>query len=306
MVGELPAQCLAAQRLPPGKRSMILALQAPAAGGLGRRVAQRLLGAAREQACQLETSELWVRAEPNLASALKREGACELFHESCHSWWRIHLGDGPVHLSSERLLLRQWMAGDRAAFLSLNQDPQVNRFLPGPLNAAQNDALVLRLQRQLKLLGFGYWAVQRPAEPARAESFIGMVGLAPLAIAEVSQRLPGPALEMAWRLAPHVWNQGLATEGARRVADYAMRELGVSELVAFTVSHNHASAAVMSKLGFVRDREGDFEHPKLPRDHPLCLHQLFRLSRQRWLKQLAVESVDWPPLSDPLPPSRRP
>jgi RimJ/RimL family protein N-acetyltransferase len=67
-------------------------------------------------------------------------------------------------------------------------------------------------------------------------------------------------------------------EAARTCVEYAFGELGLRELVAFTVLANKASRRVMEKLGMRHSPEDDFEHPDLPPGHPLRQHVLYRLS----------------------------
>ena len=91
-----------------------------------------------------------------------------------------------------------------------------------------------------------------------------------------------PCVEIDWRLAAEHWNQGLATEGARAVAHHAFENLGIPELVSFTVPANKPSRRVMEKLGMTRDPAEDFEHPRLPEGHPLRRHVLYRLRREQF------------------------
>ena len=107
--------------------------------------------------------------------------------------------------------------------------------------------------------------------------FIGYVGLA----------VPGfeahftPCVEIGWRLATPYWNLGLATEGARAVLDYAFSTVGLNEVVSFTVPANVRSRRVMEKLGLTHNPSDDFDHPRLPPDHPLRRHVLYRIRNPR-------------------------
>jgi len=58
-----------------------------------------------------------------------------------------------------------------------------------------------------------------------------------------------------------------------------VRDLGLGELVSFTVAANARSRRVMEKLGMTHDAADDFEHPRLPEGHPLRRHVLYRLRR---------------------------
>jgi RimJ/RimL family protein N-acetyltransferase len=83
-------------------------------------------------------------------------------------------------------------------------------------------------------------------------------------------------VEIGWRLLPHYWNKGLATEAARKILDHSASVLGLKEVVAFTVPANIPSRRVMEKIGMVRDLAGDFDHPRIPDGHPLQRHVLYR------------------------------
>ena len=56
-------------------------------------------------------------------------------------------------------------------------------------------------------------------------------------------------------------------------------EIGLREIVSFTVPANVRSWRVMERLGMTRDRADDFEHPLLPPGHRLRRHILYRLNR---------------------------
>ena len=94
-------------------------------------------------------------------------------------------------------------------------------------------------------------------------------------------------MEIGWRLARETWGQGYATEAAHAVADHAFGPLGLDALVAFTAEWNRPSRRVMEKLGMTHDPAEDFLHPRLPADHKLSRHVLYRLSREDWRRGYA-------------------
>ena len=51
---------------------------------------------------------------------------------------------------------------------------------------------------------------------------------------------------------------------------------GLEEVVSFTTAANHASRAVMERLGMVHCPEEDFDHPSVPVGHPIRPHVLYR------------------------------
>jgi RimJ/RimL family protein N-acetyltransferase len=85
-----------------------------------------------------------------------------------------------------------------------------------------------------------------------------------------------PCVEVGWRLASAHWGQGYASEGAEAVLQYGFTKLRLKEIVSFTVPANLRSIRVIEKLGMHRDAKGDFAHPKLPTDHSLSHHILYR------------------------------
>src|SRR5580658_5497631 len=174
-------------------------------------------------------------------------------------------------METERLLLRHWRPEDRAPFAAMNADPRVTEFLGGCLSREGSDEIADRIEAHFAKHGFGLYA----AELTRTGEFIGYIGLA----------IPGfeasftPCVEIGWRLAVRFWNLGLATEGARAVLDYAFSAVGLKEVVSFTVPANIRSRHVMEKLGLTHDPADDFDHPRLPPDHPLRRHVLYRIRK---------------------------
>ncbi len=177
-------------------------------------------------------------------------------------------------LTTDRLLLRRWRDSDREPFARMNADPRVMEFFASPLSRDESDALVDRIETHFEKHGFGAWA----AELREQGMFIGFIGLAiPTFEAHFT-----PSVEIAWRLAAEHWGRGLATEGARAVAEYAFGSLGFDEIVAMTVPANTRSRRVMEKLAMTRNPAEDFDHPLLPAGHPLRRHVLYRLRRPDW------------------------
>lgn len=73
--------------------------------------------------------------------------------------------------------------------------------------------MIDRIEAHFDVHGFGVYA----AEVRQDHTFIGFIGLnTPTFDATFT-----PCVEVAWRLAAEYWGQGLATEGARAVAEYA-------------------------------------------------------------------------------------
>lgn len=180
---------------------------------------------------------------------------------------------GPV-LRTARLVLRRWQPGDREPFARLNADPDVVRYLPGPLDRSGSDALVGRLEDHFRQHGYGLWAVQR-RDRADLLGFTGLLVLdLPVAFS--------PAVEIGWRLARSAWGHGYATEAARAALAHGFDTVGLDEVVSMTTVGNIRSRAVMERLAMHTDPADDFAHPMLAPGNPLRPHVLYRLTRTEW------------------------
>lgn len=167
-------------------------------------------------------------------------------------------------LRTERLVLRRWREDDREPFAVLNADPLVMGHFPQPLTRAQSDALVDRIEAGFDEHGFGLWAVEADG------AFVGFTGLSVPAFEAPFL----PSVEVGWRLARSAWGRGWATEAAAAALAVGFGPLGLREVVSFTAVENARSEAVMQRLGMTR--VGEFEHPRLPEDHRLRRHVLYR------------------------------
>ena len=172
------------------------------------------------------------------------------------------------------MLLRRWRDSDRGPFAAMNADPEVMEFFPALLSPAQSDEMIDALEAHFDARGFGLWAL----EQTQTGEFLAFTGLA---VPRFEAHFM-PAVEIGWRLARPAWGHGYATEAARRALRFAFEEAGLAEVVSFTTVANLRSRAVMERIGMTRDRDGDFDHPRVPEGSPLCRHVLYRLSADWW------------------------
>jgi 3-dehydroquinate dehydratase/shikimate dehydrogenase len=172
-------------------------------------------------------------------------------------------------VQTPRLLLRPFTDVDRQPFFALNTHPEVVASLGTTPTRTESDAMIDRYQAELAREGWSFWAV----EVIDGAPFVGMVGL---------HRLPAwipaaPAVETGWRLHPDHWGHGYATEAATASLRFGFDQAGLEEIVAYTTTLNTRSQAVMERIGMVRDRCADFDHPRVP-DGPLRRHVLYRVT----------------------------
>jgi RimJ/RimL family protein N-acetyltransferase len=174
-------------------------------------------------------------------------------------------------LQTDRLRLREWRDSDLAPFAALNADPCVMGHFPRPLDGAESDAVVMRIRDHFARHGFGLWAVEVPG----VAEFVGFVGLS---VPSFEAHFM-PCVEIGWRLAQEFWGRGYATEAARAALEFGFHNLGLTEIVSFTVPANLRSRAVMERIGMSHSEADDFDHPSIPSGHPLRRHVIYRIGR---------------------------
>lgn len=180
-------------------------------------------------------------------------------------------------IETERLILRPLLERDREDFAAMNGDPEVMRYFPDVLSRAEANALMGRIEAARASTGYSLLAATLKDD----SQFIGIIGLIPLDDT-MKSALNGQAnIEIGWRLARKHWGLGLAPEGALACLEYAWTHIGADEVVAFTYVGNHPSRRVMEKIGMTYDPKGDFAHPKLPADHRISPHVLYRIENPR-------------------------
>src|ERR1700704_5177520 len=123
-----------------------------------------------------------------------------------------------VILETDRLFLREYVEEDAEAFFKLNSNPEVLRFVP--------DKALLNVEQARQIL------IDHPIADYRKHGFgrgacilkstgenIGFAGLKYLE--ELGE------VDVAYRLLPAYWGQGLATEVARASVRYGFADLGL-------------------------------------------------------------------------------
>ena len=148
--------------------------------------------------------------------------------------------DEPVELTTERLHLRPFAAGDRDAIHAVYADPEVMRFVGhGAHRTMAETSTALRTYADvLERHGFSFVAVVE----RESGELVGDAGLHPLAGV-------GPELELGYTLARRAWGRGYATELGRALLAHAFEHPSVPRVVAQVEPENVASRHVLTKLG---------------------------------------------------------
>jgi RimJ/RimL family protein N-acetyltransferase len=159
-------------------------------------------------------------------------------------------------VTTERLTLRGWREDDLAPYAAMTADPEVMRFMGGPVGEDDTWRQIALFTGHWELRGHGFWVVEREG------TMIGRVGL---------WRPHGwPGLEVGWLLAREAWGHGYATEAARASVEHAWRSYDVERLISLIAPENHASARVAQRLGM--ETAGDWAI----RREPVVIHALAR------------------------------
>ena len=177
-------------------------------------------------------------------------------------------------LETERLVLREWRAEDRAPFGAICADPRVMATLGPVKSRAESDELLGRVEAMEAAHGHTFWALERRSDAA----LIGWCGVIRGDMAPIDGKA-----EIGWRLAHAAWGQGYASEAAQATLDWLFTNRADESAWAITHSGNHRSRAVMERLGMTYRPEFDFYHPKLAEDSPLRPHVTYSLERSVWL-----------------------
>jgi ribosomal-protein-alanine N-acetyltransferase len=153
-------------------------------------------------------------------------------------------------LETERLILRKLTLDDAEALYRIYHEPDVLQyFTHGPPESI--DAERAGIQRHLLHYaqhGFGLWATVL----RESGELIGRCGL-------LAQQVDGAAeIEVAYLLSPRFWGQGLASEAARTIRDFAFHSLNHSHLVSIIHPRNLASKRVATAIGMAFSRMSRF------------------------------------------------
>jgi RimJ/RimL family protein N-acetyltransferase len=161
-------------------------------------------------------------------------------------------------LQSERLGFRQWCETDIDLAMGLWGDPEVTRFIGGPLSRAQVQERLSREISTMQSRGVQYW----PMFLLATGEHVGCCGLRPYKTEEKT-------FEIGVHLRKAFWGQGYAPEATNAVMNYAFNNLGVKALFAGHNPANDASRRVLEKLGF-RYTHDEF-YPPTGLNHPSYL-----------------------------------
>ena len=148
---------------------------------------------------------------------------------------------------TERLRLRPPTKDDLDNIFQLGSSTKVMRYISNGKTQTYAEARA-DLEKRIKASTgiFGYWIT----EEKETGAFIGWLALKKLDHTN--------NIEVGYRFLETFWGKGYATEGSKRLLDYAFDTLNLPEVVAIALPENKASIKVMEKLGMSYTGEGKF------------------------------------------------
>jgi [ribosomal protein S5]-alanine N-acetyltransferase len=144
-------------------------------------------------------------------------------------------------ISTDRLLLREFVADDWTAVLAYQSDPRYLRYYSwtgrNERDVRQFVQMFIDQQQQRPRTKFQLAVVLRAEE-----RLIGNCGL--------RLRYPGAPLgNIGYEFNPDYWGNGYATEAAQAMLQLGFVEMGLHRIAAECIAENSASARVLEKIG---------------------------------------------------------
>lgn len=163
--------------------------------------------------------------------------------------------------ASERLSYRMLNSSEHDAQLlfDLDQDPEVMRFMSDGKPSSMQDIREIFIPRlecyRNPEKGWGLWAC---FDNDSAE-FLGWVLTRPMHFFSDAPEYDN--IELGWRFKRKSWGKGLATEAAISLQRALHKQFGITRFTAIADEHNHASIAVMKKLGMHYQKKAMHKDP---------------------------------------------
>jgi len=148
-------------------------------------------------------------------------------------------------LETKRLLLAPCREEHLAGLYAMNSDPEVMRYITKrPETLADTQKMIARVQARWTKWGYSWWTfIER-----HSGEIVGAGCIQNLRRDGIEPEVDCP-LEIGWRVRRDRWGQGIATEAAWAMAEFAFDRLRTEVLCAVCDPENTASIAVMLKLG---------------------------------------------------------
>lgn len=155
-------------------------------------------------------------------------------------------------LETKRLLLRHLVMDDLNDLFAFYSDPNVIKYIPDAPRTYEEtrEELEWHMNGHPRFPELGFWATIYK----ETGQFIGRCGLLPWTIDGQHE------VEVAFALSKAYWGQGLATEAAQDIVQYAFEHLQLSRLICLIDHDNQGSIHVATKIGMSFEKESRDEY----------------------------------------------
>jgi ribosomal-protein-alanine N-acetyltransferase len=147
-------------------------------------------------------------------------------------------------LETERLRLRELVAGDEGAVFELFGHEEVTRYYDTETmtDVASARSLILFMRQRYASRAGIRWAIEDRA----TSTFVGTIGFN-----NINQAAHKGLI--GYELMPTVWGRGLATEAVRAIVAFGHTRVELNRIEAVVMVENHASVRVLNKAGFAEE-----------------------------------------------------
>jgi RimJ/RimL family protein N-acetyltransferase len=146
---------------------------------------------------------------------------------------------------TDRLIYDRLRAEDYGELCRMHQDAKVMATLAGIRSDDETQRFLHRELEHWERYGFGWWVFRDKGDG----QFVGRGGLRNTHIGGNDE------VELAYGLMSEFWGKGLATEMGEASLKVGFEQLGLANVVCFTMTTNRASQRVMEKVGFKYERD---------------------------------------------------
>ena len=173
-----------------------------------------------------------------------------------------------MQLTTDRLILREFVEADWPAVLAYQRDPRYLRYTHwidrSPQDVKQfvqmflsqqfalprtKFQLVVTLKDTQRLIGNCGIRLAVPRLPRNLAAHTPSASPAQRAVYDVSESVDALEADIGYELAPDHWSRGYATEAARVIVKFGFTELKLHRISAWCIADNTASAHVLEKVG---------------------------------------------------------
>lgn len=156
-------------------------------------------------------------------------------------------------VETDRLIIRYLQSEDLDEFYEICGDPEIMRYVGDgqPLSKEQTQRWIEKSQENYSKYGLGCLAVIAKDDGR----LIGYCGL-------VNPTIAGEA-EVIYAFKKQYWGKGLASEAAKAMLDFGLKQCALKRIIATIAPSNHASIRIVEKWG-MKYREQRLDDHNLP------------------------------------------